>query len=186
MIILGLDISTSIIGVCLYRDSVNFDLSHIDLRKETNLYAKADIVERDLNEFENMIIARNEFDKNIHIAIEEPLMKFEAGRSSAISINKLIEFNGIVSYMCHKLFKQMNSITFAKYSAASARKTLGIKFTSASIGGPRKEQVFHYLMNNHLKNHVFPCKKSGKVVDWAADAADAFVIANHAFFDLKK
>ena len=181
-IILGLDVSTSVTGICIVdSDIVPDDLgSHIlkleaiELSKFKTIWEKADIVKKYFEEFE----ATNEYkiDKIDRIVLEEALTAFRPGMSSAATISTLIRFNGIVSYMARNIFDKEPEYI----GSAHARKLCGIKLQRTATGGPQKEQVFSYMENNDLKHVMWPLKKSGKVVEWSRDATDAYVIARAA------
>lgn len=113
---------------------------------------------------------------SVRIILEEPLMGFRPGMSSAQTITTLMRFNGIVSFIARSVFKQEPEYI----NAPHARKLCGIKLQKTAIGGPQKEQVFAYMAANDLKHVTWPVKKSGQSVDWSRDATDAYVIARAA------
>lgn len=188
-IILGLDVSTSCVGVCLLNDSPGasilsdlpidltlplrsmsgtiMDLAHIEFKGCVSFFDKADHVAKYLSGI-HLDIDR--------IVIEEPLMGFRTGMSSAQTITQLMRFNGIVSYIARNIFK----VEPEYIGSAHARKLCGIKLQRTAIGGPQKEQVFTHMAAHDLKHVVWPLKKSGKTVDWSRDACDAYVIARAA------
>jgi len=110
------------------------------------------------------------------VVLEEPLMGFRPGMSSAQTISTLMRFNGIVSYLARNRFKCEPEYI----GSAHARKLCGIKLQRTALGGPQKEQVFAYMAANDLSHVQWPVKKSGKMVDWSRDACDAYVIARAA------
>jgi hypothetical protein len=188
-IILGLDVSTSCIGVCLLDDSLGasvlFDLpidltqtvrtmsgtimslAHIEFKGCATLFDKADHVVSYLSGI-HLNVDR--------IVIEEPLMGFRPGMSSAQTITQLMRFNGIVSYIARNIFKREPEYI----GSAHARKLCGIKLQRTALGGPQKEQVFAHMVEHDLKYVIWPLKKNGKIVDWSRDACDAYVIARSA------
>ena len=149
--IIGLDVSTSITGVCildtsLQTDSANSHISHldkIDLKKYSTLWEKADAVSLELCNL------RKTYDGNFNVFLEEPLMGFRTGMSSAATITTLMRFNGIVSYISREIFK----VDPQYISSATARKLCGIKMQKTSKAGMSgKEQVFKYMSENDLKH----------------------------------
>ena len=85
--ILGLDVSTSIIGVCILENDKIVHTDYIDLRKIKNFFEKGHIVEETLKEIkENFKIE--------HIYIEQALMFFRRGGSTAKTMSILQRFNG--------------------------------------------------------------------------------------------
>ena len=92
--ILGLDISTTIVGVALINDEGNLIVSnHWDISKQESLFEKAEMVGSLLWEL------KTEY-KIEKVFIETALKKFFPGKSRADTIIKLAKFNGIVSWLC--------------------------------------------------------------------------------------
>lgn len=186
-IILGLDVSTSVTGVCVIDSTVEPDdagshillLDRIEFKKCKTLWDKADAVSRYLDD-----LIRGSFPDDVlpygicpdRIVLEEPLMGFRPGMSSAQTITTLMRFNGIVSYIARRTFKQDPEYI----NAPHARKLCGIKLQKTAVAGPQKEQVFAHMAAHDLKHVTWPTKKGGAAVDWSRDATDAYVIARAA------
>lgn len=177
--IMGLDVSTSVVGVCILNSDIQPNdqgdhillLDHIELKKCKTLWEKADVVQTYLCDINEKFVQQMlKIDK---ILVEEALLAFRPGMSSAQTISSLIRFNGIVSFLARSVLRQEPEFV----SAAHARKLCGIKLQRTGIAGPQKAQVFKHMSENDLKHVVWPLKKSGKIVDWASDATDAYVIA---------
>jgi len=178
-IILGLDVSTSCTGVCFLDAEVPADdkgshivrLDYIDFKKCNSFFEKADRVKSVLLQYiSDLREAPSVF------ALEEPLLGFSRGMSSASTITTLMRFNGIVSYIGRSMF----NVDPVYVSAASARKTCGVKLVKRAIGGPQKEQVFKHMSENDLKHVTWPTKKNGSPIDASRDMTDAYVIARAA------
>lgn len=192
-IILGLDVSTSCVGVCVIDSHIKPDLagSHImlldkiEFPKCETLWEKADVVgsylsglkvggvPRDYAKFNSERKFASHIDR---IVVEEPLMGFRTGMSSAQTITQLMRFNGIASYISRNIFE----IEPEYISSSHARKLCGIKLQKTAVGGPQKEQVFAHMQVSDLSCITWPLKKSGKMVEWSRDACDAYVIAQAA------
>lgn len=177
--ILGLDVSTSVTGVCIIDPTVMPDdrgshirhLDRIEFKKCKTLWEKADMVAVELS---NLL---GQHPGDYKVALEEPLMGFRTGMSSAATITMLMRFNGIVSYISREIFK----VDPQYIAAASARKLCGIKMQKTAVAGMSgKEQVFKYMSEHDLKHVQWPLKKNGDSVDWSRDATDAYVIARAA------
>ena len=96
--ILGLDISTTIIGVALIDDQGKLVVSdHWDISKQDSLFEKAEVVGSLLWELKT----NNKID---FVFIETALKKFFPGKTRADTIVKLAKFNGIVSWLCFDTF----------------------------------------------------------------------------------
>lgn len=178
-IIIGLDVSTTITGVCIIDSRINPDdigshilhLDRIEFKKCKTLWEKADVV---AIEFSSLL---SKYVGKYRVILEEPLMGFRTGMSSAATITTLMRFNGIVSYIARDIFK----VDPEYIASSSARKTCGIKMKKNSIAGMSgKEQVFKYMSEHDLKHVKWPTKKNGELVDWSRDATDSYVIARAA------
>lgn len=184
-LVIGLDVSTSITGVCVISPGMPFDeqrshilhLDRIDFKKSKTLWEKAD------EAFKALENIHKNYEGSYKVVLEEPLMGFRAGMSSAATITTLMKFNGIVSYISREIFK----VDPEYLSASTARKLCGIKVQKTSVAGlSGKEQVFKYMAENDLKHIEWPLKKNGKIVDWSRDATDSYCIAKAACVLLQK
>jgi len=177
--VLGLDVSTSVTGICVIDSDIAPDdngshivyLDRIDFKKCKTLWQKADVVFKELSS-----LWPTKGFKISKFALEEPLLGFSKGMSSAATITTLMRFNGIVSYIGRNSF----GIDPMYISAAAARKLCGVKLVKRALGGPQKEQVFKHMSEHDLKHIQWPKKKSGADADWSRDATDAYVIARAA------
>jgi hypothetical protein len=164
--ILGLDVSTSIVGVCVY-DSNREEIikaDYIDLRKIGGILNKAQAVEDYINQ--------NLLDKKIdYIFIEEALMFFRRGGSTAKTMSVLQRFNGIVSWIC---FKSLN-IEPRYITPISARSRCGIKVPR---GKKAKEVVIEHFIQS--KEFQIDYTRYGNVQKYCYDIADAIVVAKAA------
>jgi hypothetical protein len=166
-IVLGLDISTACVGLCLLHDEQIILLKGIEFKKCKTMFEKADAMFKHLQDWKT---EHGDIDR---LCIEEALMCFRPGMSSAKTISQLMRFNGIVSYVAREVYKKD-----PEYIAAShARKLCGIKMQKTAVAGPQKSQVFKYMSEHDLASIKWPLTKAGKVAPWACDATDAFVIA---------
>lgn len=178
--ILGLDVSTSTIGFCVIdlTDSRIVEIGAHVFKSSKSFWEKAD-------DFKAKLLSIKE-KYGCHVAwrfaIEEPLMGFKSGFSSAQTITTLMRFNGIISYISRDIFGSVPEYI----SASHARKTCGIKVQkTAKAGMNGKEQVFVHMKNFDLKDVEWPKTKTGKEVDWAKDATDAYCIAKSYSLSLK-
>ncbi|MCK5345081.1 MAG: hypothetical protein KAR20_16845 [Candidatus Heimdallarchaeota archaeon] len=159
--ILGLDISTSIIGVCILDDDKIVKTDYIDLRKVGDFFEKAQAVEDRLKEISSSY-------KIEHIFIEQALMFFRRGGSTAKTMSILQRFNGIVSWQCYQIFKmEPNYVT-----PISARSKCGIKVAK---GKKAKEVVMEHFI--HSKEFQIDYTRYGNVQKYCYDIADAVVVA---------
>lgn len=182
MNVLGLDVSTTTCGWAIVNssDMSLVSLGHWSLKKIQGLTNKADYVLEKIA----TIIQINDIKSPIWI--EEPVMRFTPGMSSAQTISTLIGFNAMVSYGIHlKMNYVVNHI-----SPGEARRSCGLKLTTkAKAGGKnQKEQVFEALIapRGLLSNVQFALTKTGKQKPENYDETDAYVIARHGALTLCK
>ena len=167
--ILGLDVSTSIIGVCLLEDNKIIKADYIDLRKVSGLLHKAQAVEDYINN--NLKEVKIE-----HIFIEQALMFFRRGGSTAKTMAILQNFNGVVSWLCFKLLElEPQYIT-----PISARSKCGIKV-------PRGKKAKEVVMEHFLESKEFPIDytRYGNVQKYCYDIADAVVVSRAGHYLLQ-
>jgi hypothetical protein len=161
---LGFDISTSIIGVsCVDKEGKLLLSHHCDLRKEKDLFEKAEI-------FRNFLKERRFLQAIVReIWIEEPFMFFSSGGSSAKTMAKLQRFNGMASLVIKEVFG-----TQPEYVGANqARKTVGIRVPR---GTKVKEEILKFVLDKVPQFDV-EYTKHGNPRPGYNDRADSVVIA---------
>lgn len=183
MKVLGLDVSTSITGVCVLEktdDEPNIILlDHIDFKECKTFWEKVDKA-RSFFSSKDFSSATKGIDG---VFIEESLQSFRTGMSSAATITTLAKFNSLVSYFARETF----SMDPNYIAATSARKLCGIKVQKTAIVGKNaKEQTFEWAMNGPLQHVKWPLKKNGQPKDWSRDATDAYVIARAGIAQISK
>ena len=170
--ILGLDISTSVIGICLLHQN-QAKIDFLNLEKQKDIFRKAELFKK------KMIEIKNDNDITI-VGIEENLQAFRPGLSSAKTILSLARFNGICSYISEEVF----GLTPDFVNVNSARKINGVKIDRKS-GKNTKEQILDFVSQREpLFNWPTKVLKSGPRKDTVVllkecyDMADAYIIAN--------
>ena len=129
--ILGLDISTTIVGAALLDNDGNLILSeHWDISKAESLFEKGEIVGAELYSL------RSEYDID-EVFIETALKKFLPGKSRADTIIKLAKFNGIVSWLCFECYEKEPTYI----NVNTARSLYGLSFPRGTKGPQRKKMV---------------------------------------------
>ncbi len=175
--ILGLDISSTMIGVAVI-DSTTGDLVHCkgwDLSKIDNSYTKYEMVGSEL------YALRGEY-KFEHVFIETALKRFVPGRSRADTIIKLAKFNGVVSWLC---FSELElEPTFINVN--TARSLYGLSFPRGTKGPQRKKMVIQAVIEREKTSFPYEMARGGKNYKRGTDdRADAVVIARAGEFLLK-
>ena len=177
--ILGLDVSTNIIGYTVLTDKgEQIESGFCDLDSKKSTVQKA-------AQFHEVL---KKISDRYHIAsvwIEEPFMMFAKGGSSAQTMSKLSSFNGMIQYACLSVFGFDPNMINANH----ARKTLGIKIQREKICGiSTKDQIMSWV-KLQIPDFNWPTKtlKSGprKGLTIPApscyDIADSFVVAKSGF-----
>jgi len=173
--ILGLDISTAVVGVAVIDDGKLVLSTHWDISKADTLFSKAEAVGSELWQIRN--------DYNIEsVFIETALKKFIPGRSRADTIMKLAKFNGIVSWMCYESFE----IQPTYINVNSARTLYGLSFPRGTKGPKRKKMVIEAVIDKEKTAFSYEMARGGKNYKKGTDdRADAIVIARAGEFLLK-
>lgn len=184
---IGLDISTSIIGICFLNEKYKLvNLDYIDLRKIKCMFEKSELVKEKFTDYVNNLI----FDKDLTVSIEESMQSFRSGFSSAKTISQLNRFNGIVSYIASSIFKTIPCYI----NVNRARKNLEITIDKKSEL-TTKQQIFNWVDNdlktNNNISYEWPKKtlKSGpnkgviKLMDSCYDMSDSYVICKAIKFN---
>lgn len=163
--ILGFDLSTSIVGVTIINNSKIILSEAWDLRnknKYPDIFSKIDFIKEKMRQIDSKY--------NLSaIYIEKSLQMFRSGFSSAKTLSTLSSFNGTVSYLCH----QELGIKPEYISASSARKACNI---SVPRGQKAKQVVLQFLLDNEPQ-FVVEYTKAGNPKPKYYDIADSIVIA---------
>lgn len=179
--IIGLDISTSIVGIAVLEESGDIvEVHHVDLRKiKSDDYCQmADKVQEVLEKIK-IKHSKTSFD----VFVEEAGKKFRSGTSSASTIFKLARFNGIVCYTCWKTF----NVTPIEIDVKKARKSIGLtipKFPRGTKYSVKKKATKKAVIDFLLEDCKYTPKEMGFEKTrhdnwqvWCQDRADAIVIA---------
>ena len=174
--IIGLDISTSRLGIALLDSSGNLILSEDwNLEPLEGLFAKAELVGSHLWQLRNSHDIKNVF-------IESALKKFIPGRSRADTLIKLAKFNGIVSWMCYDSF----GVEPTYLNVNTARSLYGLSFPRGTKGPKRKKMVIEAVIEKEKTSFKYEMARGGKNFKKGTDdRADAIVIARAGEFLLK-
>ena len=174
---IGLDISTSIVGMSLFLNGSLVKLMHVDLTKTKCIFDKASKFEEEFKQKIFTDIDGNNLDIS-NIYIEDTLQSFSRGLSSARTLMQLARFNGIVSNIAFRITR----IKPVFINVNTARKSLGIKIDKNS-NKDKKEQVMDWV-DADLGGYNWPTKiisrgpNKGhvKYEKFCYDIADAYVI----------
>lgn len=165
--ILGVDISTTITAFTILDEDGKIILCEsVRLEKLKDIFIKSSKIKK--------FVERLDKDYDIKaVYIEEPLMSFQAGMSSAKTISTLMRFNGIVSWICADVI----DIPPQFISAATARKMYGVKYVK---GTKAKESVFATVVDREPDFKV-EYTAHGNPAPGSMDKSDSFVIAKAGY-----
>ena len=163
MKILGIDSSTSIVAFAIIEsdDMSIISVTHCDLSKKVGLIAKAEALSDFLDQFVGQVEA---------VAMEESLLMFQGGSSSASVIATLQQFSGIVQWLIKITFGYQPTMI----NVSTARK---LAFGSISYPkGIKRKEVIYQRVYKEYPHLDLPLKKTGKPKDFVYDQCDAIVI----------
>jgi hypothetical protein len=180
--ILGLDISTSKIGVALINNSNDilvFDFVKFDKSKSLEERAKSfsEYIEKIINEY-------GIFNNNHHdeigqgikkILVEEPFVSFQGG-SSAKTVSVLQRYNGMCCYVIYNL----TGIIPDLLNPNIVRSKLNIKIPRGTKKkSDKKKPIIEYVKLNYPKINI-EYTNQGNVKPGFDDACDAVCLCNAA------
>ena len=167
---LGLDISTSKIGLCIM--DYKFNLLETTLIK---LNTKDELEDRCLY-LEEYINKLNYFDKINEkgyiikdVYVESAFIAFSGGKTSAVTMSKLQRFNGMVCFMLRKLL----GIQPFLISPAKARGLVHLKIKR---GENTKQKVIEHVEKTFPNDFKYELTRHGNPKPGTDDRADAIVI----------
>ncbi len=159
--ILGLDISTSTVGITVMKEDQELVLSEaLRFKKDLSLTARCLL----LKEFIKQL--KHEFKC---IFIEEPFSMFSGGRTTAHTMSKLQRFNGMCSFMVAELL----NIEPVLIPANKARKAVGIKIKRGTC---TKTKVIDFVKEKYPNFQIW-YTRYGNPKPGTDDRADSVVIA---------
>jgi hypothetical protein len=162
-LVLGLDVSTSCVGLCLMDMSGDIvTLDNVDLTKLKTFNEKCDAVEKRLRDFKGRVSS---------FYIEECAKAFRPGHSSANTLTTLSRFNGAVSCICHQLFGGEENLV----NPVVARKAAGIAINYKDKSKTTKDKIYEIVSSRITFD--WPKTKTGNAKPQCYDMADAYVVA---------
>ena len=174
--ILGLDISTTLVGIAIIDNDGKLVRSEgVDLSKIDNIYERLETIGAEL------YTLRSEYNIE-HVFIETALKKFLPGKSRADTIIKLAKFNGVVSWICFECFEMQPTYI----NVNTARSLYGLSFPRGTKGPQRKKMVIEAVIEKEKTFFPYEMARGGKNYKKGTDdRADAVVIARAGEFLLR-
>ena len=171
--LIGLDVSTSVTGASVIdKDGkIVFCEAWRTDKSKWSFYDKLTFIKKRLSSLKELY-------KITAVYIEEPLMGFKTGFSSAQTISLLQRYNGAIAWICKEMF--FREPIYIR--ASTARKACGI---AIKRGEKAKDVVLKYLLDNE-EGFDISYTKYGNPVKGSYDIADSIVIAKAGLQQWKK
>jgi len=166
--ILGLDISTSCVGIAIFDMNYKlYELSYVKFKSgNTNLFNKLDVFISTFEEKWGTLKFENVF-------IEEPLKKFKGKFSNADTIQKLTQMNAMISGYLYRKYK----VQPLYFNVNNARSTVFPNLVIPRSHPNKKSLVWNAVMEAEPKVNWKYSPKTHDLMDVNLDMADAWVTA---------
>ena len=135
---LGLDISSSKIGIALLDDEEIVISDVLKFKSNQSLEERAALFERRMREVNKHYVV---FD----VYVEQPAIMFRGGKTTAFTMATLQRFNGMCSFAVRRVFGQSGTLI----SANKARKLVGLKIKR---GEDTKKKVIEWVETYNVKS----------------------------------
>jgi len=166
MRILGLDISSSKIGIALL-DGEELVISEVlKFKSSQSLEERAAQFERRMQEIEGHHVIYDVF-------VEQPAMMFKGGKTTAHTMATLQRFNGMCCYIVSSVFEMEAELI----NPNSARSVLGIKVPTKVPSKLKKKAIIEQISNRFGEQFKYNITRQGNPQPGTDDRADAIVVA---------
>ena len=164
MVTIGLDISSSKIGIAVLDKDENIILSEvIKFKSNTTLEDRAQKFEKRMRELENAYVP-------YCVYIEQPALMFKGGKTTAQTMAKLQRFNGMCSYIAYVVFNMVPTLV----NPRSARARLNLKIPR---GQNTKKIIIDWVAERYKEQFKYSLTRHGNPQPGTDDRADAIVVA---------
>ena len=161
---LGLDISTSVIGIAVLDEDKNLmSYDAIKFKSDVSLEERADFLSKEIQTLNTTWRIK-------HVFVEQPFIAFSGGKTTAVTMSKLQRFNGMCCYGLYCIYR--NSPTLIQ--ANKARGLVGIKVRR---GEKAKPVVLAWVEENYKGSFSYEMTRHGNPKPTTYDMADAVVVA---------
>ena len=166
MYILGLDISSSKIGIALLKDDKIVISESIKFKSSMSLEERAIKFEKRMREIDRNYVVFCTY-------IEQPAMMFRGGKTTAFTMATLQRFNGMCSYIARKVFDYDPILI----NPRTARSKLGIKTPRGVPNREVKKCIIEHIEKRFGNQFKYNLTHKGNPQPGTDDRADALVIA---------
>lgn len=162
--ILGLDISTSVVGIAILDTDKNLiTYNAVKFKANLDLESRADFLKKGIQILDTQWRIK-------HVFVEQPFIAFSGGKTTAVTMSKLQRFNGMCCYGLYRVFG--NSPTLIQ--ANKARGLVGIKVPR---GQKAKPVVLKWVEDSYPSDFTYEMTRHGNPKPTTFDMADAVVVA---------
>ena len=163
---LGLDISSSKIGIALL-DNENVIISDVlKFKSNQSLEERAAQFERRMREIDTHYVIYD-------VYVEQPAIMFRGGKTTAFTMATLQRFNGMCCYVLSQIFEMDASLV----NPNSARSILGIKVPRKVASKEKKKAIIENISERFGDQFQYNLTRQGNPQPGTDDRADALVVA---------
>jgi hypothetical protein len=166
MKILGLDISSSKIGIALLNGEEILISEVLKFKPKTSLEERAEIFEQRMRQINEQHVIYDVF-------VEQPAMMFKGGKTTAFTMATLQRFNGMCCYIVNIVFDMEAELI----NPNSARSSLGIKVPRGIPAKDKKNFIVERMSEKFGKQFTYNMTRHGNPQPGTDDRADALVVA---------
>ena len=171
---LGLDISTTVIGIAIFdNDDKLCKLEYIKFKPKTTLFERLDDFIVHIENLSKILGTKEEEAVIKNISIEEPLKKFKGKFSNADTIQKLTAMNAMVSGYVYRKF----GIEPRYYNVNTARKTVFPSLVIPQSAPNKKYLIWEKVVEKEPQINWMYSKKTHKLMKENFDMSDAYIVA---------
>ena len=166
MKILGLDISSSKIGIALL-DSDEIVISEVlKFKTSMSLEERAEIFEQRMRQINEQHVVYDVF-------VEQPAMMFKGGKTTAFTMATLQRFNGMCCYVVNIVFEMEAELI----NPLSARSALDIKVPRGIPSKEKKRVLIEWVKERFDEDFATSLTRHGNYSPGVDDRADAVIVA---------
>jgi hypothetical protein len=170
---IGLDISTTVIGIALFdNDNKICSLEYIKFKQKTTLFERLDDFIEYIDKLSFALNLEEGENKLQHISIEEPLKKFKGKFSNADTIQKLTMMNAMISGYMYKKF----GVEPRYYNVNSARKMVFPDLKIPQSAPNKKYLIWEKVVEQEPQINWKYSKRTHKLMKENFDMTDAYVV----------
>ena len=163
MHILGLDISSSKIGIALMKDDQLVISEVIKFKSNLSLEERALAFRERMQKIEQHYVIYD-------VYVEQPALMFKGGKTTAFTMAKLQRFNGMCCFIVREVFDQDAQMI----NVRSARRVLNIKIPR---GGNTKKIIIQEVEKRMGDQFKYNLTHKGNPQPGTDDRADAIIVA---------